>query len=202
MTFTLIIIIVTAIISYSAFNNDNLYSKLILWPNRMHTPNEYYRLLTSGFIHADWAHLIFNMLTLFFFGQSVEYQFANNGISSVLFIVLYLAGIVAASLPSFVKHKNDMYYRSLGASGGVAAVLFSFIYFSPWQTIYIFFIPIPGILAGVGYLIYAAYMSRKGRDAINHDAHFYGAIFGFVFTLLFAPDHGQMFLYQLLHPSF
>lgn len=202
MTYTLIIIIVTAIISYSAFNNDSLYNKLIMWPNRMNTPGEYYRLLTSGFIHADWAHLIFNMLTLFFFGQSVENAFAYYGMSKILFLVLYLAGIIVASLPSFMKHKNDSFYRSLGASGGVAAVLFSYIYFSPWQIIYVFFLPIPGIVAGVGYLIYAAYMSRKGRDAVNHDAHFYGALFGFVFTLLFAPDHGKMFLYQLLHPSF
>jgi membrane associated rhomboid family serine protease len=202
MSYTLIIVIVTVLISLSAFSNDALYHKLILWPKKMHQPGEYYRLLTSGFIHADYMHLIFNMLALFLFGRNVEALFMMNGMPVILFPILYLAGIVAASLPSFVKNKDNSYYRSLGASGGVSAVLFSFIYFAPWQTIYIWFIPIPGILAAVGYLIYSAYMSRRGGDNVNHDAHFWGAVFGFLFTLLFAPDHGQGFFWQLVHPTF
>jgi membrane associated rhomboid family serine protease len=202
MSYTLIIVIVTVLISLSAFSNDALYHKLILWPKKMHQPGEYYRLLTSGFIHADYMHLIFNMLALFLFGRNVEVLFMMNGMPVILFPILYLAGIVAASLPSFVKNKDNSYYRSLGASGGVSAVLFSFIYFAPWQTIYIWFIPIPGILAAVGYLIYSAYMSRRGGDNVNHDAHFWGAVFGFLFTLLFAPDHGQGFFWQLVHPTF
>jgi membrane associated rhomboid family serine protease len=202
MSYTLIIVIVTVLISLSAFRNEALYHKLILWPRKMDQPGEYYRLLTSGFIHADYMHLIFNMLALYLFGRNVEVLFMMNGMSVILFPILYLAGIVAASLPSFVKNKDNSYYRSLGASGGVSAVLFSFIYFAPWQTIYIWFIPIPGILAAVGYLIYSAYMSKRGGDNVNHDAHFWGAVFGFLFTLLFAPDHGQGFLFQLMHPSF
>jgi len=201
MSLTLIIIIVTVLISIAAFNNDDLYNRLILWPRRMDNPAEYYRLLTSGFIHADWPHLFFNMLTLYFFGREVEGAFAVIG-QPLLFIVLYLAGIVVSSLPSFMKNRNNSYYRSLGASGGVAAVLFAFVYFAPWQQIYVWFIPIPGILAGVGYLIYSATMSRKGKGNINHDAHFWGAIFGFFFTLLVSPDHGLLFLNQLLHPTF
>lgn len=202
MSHTLIIVIFTALLSLSAFNNENLYHKLILWPRKMDSPGEYYRLLTSGFIHQDYMHLIFNMLALFIFGRNVEQFYMAYGIPIVLFMVMYLVGIMVASLPSFIKHRNDSYYRSLGASGGVAAVLFSFIYFAPWAVIYIWFIPCPAILAAVGYLIYSAYMSRHGRDNVNHDAHFWGAIFGFLFTLAFAPDHGSTFMTLLLHPEF
>jgi len=202
MSYTLILILVTVLISMTAFNNESVYNRMILWPKRMDRPSEYYRLFSSGFIHADYMHLIFNMFTLFFFGRYVEELFVFNGMSRELFLALYFAGIVAASLPSFLKHRNDYYYRSLGASGGVAAVLFSFIYFAPWQIISIWFIPIPGIIAGVGYLAYSAYMAKKGGDYVNHDAHFAGAIFGFLFTLAFDPAHGRNFLDALLHPGF
>jgi membrane associated rhomboid family serine protease len=202
MSYTLIIILITAGISVMTFSNELLYNKLILWPKRMNSVGECYRLLSSGFIHADWMHLIFNMLAMFMFGRHVEDAYEAVGIGRIMFVVMYLAGIVAASLPSFVKHKDNAYYRSLGASGGVAAVLFSFVYFAPWQTIFIWFIPVPGIIAGVAYLAYSAYMSKKGPGNINHDAHFWGAVFGFVFTLAFSPDHGQIFLQQLMHPRF
>ena len=201
MSLTLIIVIITALVSISAFNNEELYNNLILWPGRMDDPKEYYRLISSGFIHADWMHLIFNMMTLWFFGSAVEGVYDNMD-KHYLFIVLYLAGILASSLPSYSKNRNNGYYRSLGASGGVSAVLFSFIYFAPWAKIYVWFIPIPGILAGVGYLVYSATMSRKGGGFINHDAHFWGAIFGFLFTLVFEPSHGMLFFQSLLHASF
>ena len=200
MSYTLILIAITVFVSLLAFKNESLYSKLILWPMIMTEPKEYYRLLSSGFIHADGMHLIFNMITLWFFGRVAESYFMMAGIPIVLFPILYLAGIVAASLPSFVKNKDNGYYRSLGASGGVAAVLFAFIYFAPWEKIYVWFIPIPGIIAGVAYLVYSAYMSKQGRGFVNHDAHFWGAVFGFVFTLLLAPDHGSNFIAQLMHP--
>jgi membrane associated rhomboid family serine protease len=201
MSLTLIIVIITALVSVSAFNNQELYNNLILWPGRMDDPKEYYRLISSGFIHADWMHLIFNMMTLWFFGSAVEGVYDNMD-KHYLFIVLYLAGILASSLPSYIKNRNNGYYRSLGASGGVSAVLFSFIYFAPWAKIYVWFIPIPGILAGVGYLVYSATMSRRGSGFINHDAHFWGAIFGFLFTLVFEPSHGVLFFQSLLHASF
>ena len=133
MSHTLILIAITVVVSLLAFRNESLTNKLILWPKIMNEPKEYYRLLTSGFIHADGMHLIFNMITLWFFGRMAEVYFVMAGIPVVMFPILYLAGIVAASLPSFVKNKENAYYRSLGASGGVAAVLFAFIYFAPWE---------------------------------------------------------------------
>jgi membrane associated rhomboid family serine protease len=201
MSVTLIIIILTALISYAAFSNDNVYNKLILWPRRMDNPAEYYRLLTSGFIHADWPHLIFNMLALYFFGENVEQYFAYLG-KPILYPLLYILGIITASLPSFAKHRNNGYYRSLGASGGVAAILFAFVYMAPWAVIYVWFIPIPAIIGAVLYLAYSAYMSRQGGDNVNHDAHFWGAVFGFLFTLVFDPTHGRIFFDQIVRPSF
>src|SRR6185312_461318 len=147
-TYTLIIAVITVLVSIAAFSNEELFNKLILWPRRMDNAAEYYRLLTSGFIHADWLHLIFNMYTFYVFGIQVERIFHSMDKHN-LFLVLYLAGIVVASLPSFIKNRNNSYYRSLGASGGVAAILFSFVYFAPWAKIWIWFIPIPGIIAGV-----------------------------------------------------
>ncbi|MBS1782033.1 MAG: rhomboid family intramembrane serine protease [Bacteroidetes bacterium] len=202
MSYTLIIVIVTVLISLAAFNNEELYQKSILWPRRMDNLKEYYRLLSSGFIHADYMHLIFNMLALFLFGRNVEFFYTASGMERSLLLIMYLTGIVAASLPSFMRHRNDVYYRSLGASGGVSAVLFSFVYFAPWQTIYVFFIPIPGVIAAVAYVVYSAYMSKQRQDNVNHDAHLWGGLYGFVFTLLFAPDHGINFFSQLLHPQF
>ncbi|MBS1772276.1 MAG: rhomboid family intramembrane serine protease [Bacteroidetes bacterium] len=201
MSATIIIVVITVIISLAAFNNGEVLNKLMLWPRRMDNPSEYYRLITSGFIHADYIHLFFNMYALYAFGRYVEEFYDEIG-HPYLFPVMYLTGIVASSLPSFAKHRNDSYYRALGASGGVSAVLFAFIYFAPWTKIYIIVFPVPGIIAAVGYLVYSAYMNKKGTDNVGHDAHFWGAVYGFLFTLLFDPTHGRIFFEQLMHPHF
>ncbi|MBE2290251.1 MAG: rhomboid family intramembrane serine protease [Chitinophagaceae bacterium] len=196
MSFTLITVIITVAISIAAFNNESLVNKLILWPRYMHDPQEYYRLLTSGFIHADWNHLIFNMVSLYFIGSSAE------SILGMGFLTLYLTGIIISSLPSFLKHRNNSYYRSLGASGGVAAIMFFFIYFAPWSKLYIIFLPIgiPAILFGVLYLVYEAYMAKKGGGTMNHDAHFWGAVYGLVYALIIDPTHGKLFINAVLNP--
>lgn len=160
MSFTLVIIIVTALVSFAAFNNDDLRNKLILWPRRMDNPAEYYRFITSGFIHSDMTHLFFNMFTLYFFGRNAEYWFNVIG-RPALYPLLYLVAIVAASIPSYLKHRNNPYYSALGASGGVSAILFCTVYIAPWTTIYVWFIPIPAIIAGVLYLVYSAYMAKQ-----------------------------------------
>ncbi len=199
-TITLILVIITVLISLAAFRDAGLTNKLILWPAKMQTPAEYYRLLSSGFIHADSMHLLFNMFTLFFIGSYVEsyYRVIDGRFS---YLLLYLAGIVVASLPSFFKHRHNHYFRSLGASGGVAAVLFSMVYISPWEGLYIFgILPIPSIVFAILYLVYSAYMSRRGGDHINHDAHFWGAVFGFVFTWIVSPQPGELFLRQITQP--
>ncbi len=203
MNYTYIIIAITAIVSIIAFNDRNTYNKLILYPYAMNTPSEYYRLLSSGFIHADWGHLIFNMVTFYSFGSNME-LICNEISNKYMYIILYLSGIVVASLPAFFKHRN----HSLGASGGVSAVLFATIYFFPWAEIGLFIIPkgIPGILYGVLFLAFSAYMSRKGSDNIAHDAHFWGSVYGFVFAFVLDLNspytHGFRFINQIMHPQF
>lgn len=199
---TIILVVATVLTSLAGFNDERLINRLILWPGRMKSAGESHRLLSSGFIHADGAHLFFNMFTLFFIGSGVEQMYEYRVDGWLMYLVLYLAGIAVSSLPSFLKHRDNPYYRSLGASGGVAAVLFASVYFSPWASIYIYFIKLPSILFAVLYLAYSVYMSRRGGDNVNHNAHFWGAIFGFLFTLAVDPDHGRSFFFQITHPDF
>lgn len=197
MTYTIIIVIATVLISIAGFSNPDIIYKLILWPARMDEPTQYYRLLSSGFIHADWNHLLFNMYALFSFGNVVE----STGIGEK-YVVLYLTGIIIASLPSFWRHRHDDYYRSLGASGGVASLIFFTIYFEPWSRIGFIFVPIgiPSIIFGVLYLGFEAYMDRRGNSRYNHNAHFWGSVYGLIFALFVDPTHGRMFLEALMDP--
>ena len=197
MSYTIIIIAITAIISIAAFSNETLLNKLILWPKVMNNPAEYYRFLSSGFIHADWNHLLFNMFTLYSFGTSLELLGFGDK-----FVILYLTGIAISSIPAYIKNRNNSYYRALGASGGVSAILFFSIYFSPWSRIGLLFIPvgIPCIIFAVLYLVYCIYMSKRGNDNIGHDAHLLGAVYGFLFALIVDPSHGVYFLNTIMHP--
>ena len=197
-TFTIIIIVITVLVSLAAFNDANLINKLILYPRIMNgDPKEYYRFLTSGFIHGDFNHLLFNMFTLYSFGRVVE-EFMGSG---QMFLLLYLSGIIISSLPAFFKNRNNSQYRALGASGGVSSILFFSIYFAPWSKIGIMFLPgIPAILFGVLYIIYCIYMSKRGNDNIGHDAHLMGALYGLLFALILDPTHGQLFMQAIFHP--
>ena len=203
MTITFIIIIITVLASLAAFRDVALFNKLIFWPYHMKgRPAQYYRFLTSGFIHADYNHLMFNMISLYFFGSAIEETMGDVG----MIIVLYLTGIIVSSVPAFIKHINHNYYRSLGASGGVSALVFFTIYHSPWSKIGFLFLPprlgIPSILFAVLYLAYSAWMNKKGMDNVGHDAHMTGAVYGFLFAVAIDPTHGMSFIDQLTHPVF
>ncbi|HSC53084.1 MAG TPA: rhomboid family intramembrane serine protease [Phnomibacter sp.] len=200
MSHTLIIIIVTALISFSAFSNAKMYNDLIMYPPAINR-GQYYRLLTSGFLHADTMHLIFNMLTLWFFGSVLEPYFAKN-FGQFSFLIFYLVAIIVSDIPTYLKHRNSSSYASLGASGGVSAILFAFIILAPWSTIYIWFLPVPAIVFGVVYLVYSQYMAKKGADNINHDAHFWGAMFGIVGLLLLDKEAISHFIDAIQHPQF
>ena len=188
---TLIIIITTTLISITAFGSETLFSKFLFSPYQVYHRREFYRLVTHGFLHADWMHLIINMFVLFSFGNNVEYWFRylkNTGYIDhpvLVYCFLYFGGIVVASLISLVKHRNNYSYNSVGASGAVSAVVFTSIFFAPLDRLYFFAaIPIPGIVFAVLYLVYSSIMSSRNRDNINHDAHFAGAVYGFIFPVL------------------
>lgn len=198
---TFLLIGITVLVSWQAFNNPRLLQRLILWPPAIERNRQYERLVTHGFIHADGQHLLFNMITLFFFGRVIEPVFVAQ-IGVLGFVAFYLSAIVMAIMPTYFRHQHDSHYRSLGASGAVSAVLFSYILFAPWSLIFVFFLPVPAILYAVAYIGYSIWMDRRGGDNINHSAHLWGAAYGVMFTLLMEPDVLGHFGRQVLQPSF
>ena len=197
---TYIILAVTVAVSIACFNNYSLFNKLSYSPYRMTHSGEWYRIVTHGFVHADWTHLIVNMFTFLSFGVYVENWFTGLGFSGASFLLLYFGGMIAASIYDLWKYRYNVYYTSIGASGAVSAILFTAIFLNPWDKIYFFaIVPIPGIVFGFVYLFYCQYMAKRGGDNINHNAHFYGAVFGLVFPILLEPRLFNMFVQQLLH---
>lgn len=189
---TVIIVVISVAASLYAWNKPEILHKWIFNPYTVRSRKEYWRFITSGFIHQDYMHLFFNMFTLYFFGSVIEQYYAavfgpTTGI--IYYVVLYLVAIVVSDITTYVKHKNDPSYNSLGASGGVAAVVFSAIMFDPTSNIYLFaIIPIPGFILGALFIIYSYQRSQQMRDRINHDAHLFGALFGVVFTIALEPN--------------
>lgn len=192
---TYIIIAVTVAVSLACFSNGQLFDKLSLKPYRVVHAREWYRVISHGFVHADWVHLFVNMFTFWSFGQYIESAFQYLGFGQWSFLVLYFGAMIVASVSDLIRFRNAAWYTSIGASGAVSAVLFTAILLNPWDKILLFaVIPIPGILFGVLYLAYCQYMARQGGDNINHNAHFYGAVFGLVFPILLEPQLFRMFL--------
>jgi membrane associated rhomboid family serine protease len=203
---TILFVAITILISLLAFNNNDLFRKLQFNPYQVYHRKEYYRLLTHGFIHADWVHLAINMFVLYQFGKNIEGIFDSLGdqgfmhYPKIWFSFFYLSSIVVASLTTLKKHRDHIWYNAVGASGGVSAILFCFIFFCPFETLSLYgIIPLPGIIMGILYLIYSQYMSRRDKDHINHDAHFVGAVYGFLFPLLIHYQLIWIFLNQILH---
>ncbi len=198
---TLVIIGITVLVSLAAFNNEKLIDRLIFWPPAIARGGEYQRFVTHGFIHADGAHLLFNMITLYFFGGATE-TLIEAKLGTFGFYIFYLSAIIVAILPTYWKHRDDSRYRSLGASGAVSAVLFVFILLQPWSMILVFFIPMPAIVYAVIYVAYTIYADRRGRDSINHSAHLWGGAFGVAAILVLEPNILGHFLRQLGNPTF
>ncbi|MDE2307541.1 MAG: rhomboid family intramembrane serine protease [Xanthomonadaceae bacterium] len=200
MPITLVIIAITCIVSFMAFNNSRLMNDLILWPPAITRQREYHRLVTYGVVHADFGHLLFNMFTLFFFGRAVE-GFFTDRLGTFGFVLFYIGGLVASILPTYLKNRDNPKYRSLGASGAVSAVLFTYVLFSPWSRIIVLVIPMPAIVYAVLYTVYSIYMDRRGQGNVNHSAHLWGAAYGVLFTLLVEPRVLPYFLNALSHPG-
>jgi len=200
---TTIIIVLTSIISFLAFNNPRLMDALIFWPPAVSMRHQYYRFVSCGLIHANIMHLAFNMITLYFFGKALEESYMGMlGLEHYYFTILYVLALIFANIPTYLKHRDDYNYRSLGASGAVCAVLFAFILLRPWDTIFLYFIKMPAIIYALLFLGYSVYMSRKGGDNVNHDAHLWGALFGIIFTIAVRPGVMTSFINELSHPHF
>ena|ERR1700743_2356513 len=186
---------ITIAISLLAFSNDTLYDKMILHPYDVSRGKKLYTLITSGFIHADYMHLFFNMFSYFFFAFQLEATLGHWQ-----FALLYIVSMVLSDLPSVAKHKNDLWYRSLGASGAISAVVFGYIMFNPLNSMYLMLIPIPipAIIFGVLYLVYCSYASKRGQGNINHDAHLFGALSGVMITVILVPQVVPYFFHTII----
>ncbi len=178
--------------------SPRIIERNLLRPYYLLRDRRYDTLITKGFVHADFFHLLFNMMTLYFFGPHLE-----RTIGTVKFVVLYFIGLLVASLGTFFRRRRDPNYASLGASGAINTVLFAFIVYYPLTRIYVFFsIPIPATLYAVLFLAYSWYSSRQANDNVNHDAHFDGAIAGLLFVLLTEPSAYSEALAQLTGRGF
>jgi membrane associated rhomboid family serine protease len=190
---TLVLIGLTCAVSWLAWQSAAVMQRLILWPPAIARRGEVHRLLSYGFVHADGMHLLFNMITLFFFGGLVERAYAP-AFGAFGYVVFYLGALLVSILPSYLRHRRDPDYRSLGASGAVAAVLFAFILVQPWAIIYVFVVPMPALLFALLYVGYSIWMDRRGGDNVNHSAHLWGAGYGFIVGLVLQPGALQRWL--------
>jgi membrane associated rhomboid family serine protease len=197
---SILLIAVTIIISLAAWQKPDWMGKMLMNPYRIQHRNEYWRFISSGFIHADFMHLFFNLFSFFFFGVQLEQIFNEKfpSIASELYIAFYVLAIVAADLPTFLKHKNNPNYNSLGASGAVSAVIFAGILFFPLDPIYLFgVLEIPGIIYAGLFTWYSIEMDKRSRDFVNHSAHLYGGLFGIMAMTLLYPQVWISFVEQI-----
>jgi len=187
ISITLIIIIATSIISFIAFNNHKLLDQFIFYPPAVRR-GQIYRFFSCGLIHADFGHLIFNMISLYLFGEAVESKFmeAFGPIGRLVYLGMYVLALAVSVIPTYINNKDNYHYRSLGASGAVSAVIFAGILFFPLARLGLFFIPIyvAGFLFGIIYLFVSGWLDKRGGGNINHSAHIFGALFGVGFTII------------------
>lgn len=188
----LIMLITTSLSLYALYRSNEILYKFILHPYSLVREKKYYTIITSSFLHGDFFHLLFNMLSFYFFGPQIEYW-----VGTLNFLIIYFGSMIIADIPTILKHKNNYNYRSLGASGAVSGIIFSFIVFQPFGIIYAFFIPMPSIVFAILFLLYGWWMERRGIDFINHSAHNWGAIAGFIITIIIIPGAFNHFINHL-----
>lgn len=201
MTITYTLIGITVLVSMYAFNNEGILRGFMMNPYMIASRKQYYRFVTSGFIHKDHMHLLLNMVSFYFFGGVIERVFKSlfGEVGGLYFILLYLIAIVVSDLPTFVKHRSNPGYNSLGASGGVAAVIFAFIILLPLEKICLYFaLCMPGFILGTLYIVFSYYQGRKANDGINHDAHLYGALFGLIYCIILYPASLPNFIEKVM----
>ena len=201
---TLMLVLIISLTSVMAFYNKEVIEQFQFNAFKIYHRKQFYRLLSHALVHANWEHLVVNMVVLWSFGAVVEHHFEMNfgGNSSYYYLALFIGSVIFSSFWSLVKQRNNYYYNAVGASGAVSAVLFAAIFFNPWESIYFFgILPMPGIIFGLLYLYYSYYMSRRKMDNIGHETHFLGAIIGFCTPMLIRPSLFWDFVNLLFSPS-
>lgn len=202
MSLTVILCVVIFAVSVWAWNSPAIFQKLVHYPYLESRDKSYYRLLTSIFLHGSWLHLLVNLFVFWTFGQAIESQFAylfGPQLGKINFILLFIFSGVISDLPTTFKYRDQPSFRSVGASGAISGIMFSYVLFYPLENLYLYgIIPIPGIIAGVLYLWYSNYAAKKEGARIDHNAHFYGAVSGLVITILLYPPVVLSFFRDLM----
>jgi membrane associated rhomboid family serine protease len=188
---TIILIFTIAISVYALYFKPSLIEKGVLKPYLIVRGKSLGSIFSNGFLHANAMHLIFNIMTFYFFAFPLE-----KTIGSLSFLILYFGSLIIADIPSIIKYRNDPSYASLGASGAISGVVFSMILFYPFSGLYIFPIPfpLPAFVFGILYLAWSYYSSKHYEDIINHSAHFWGALAGIILTIILEPQSIFIFI--------
>ena len=211
---TLLLTLFTGLVSWQAFSNVNLFERWLFSPYLVKHNKEYKRIFTHALIHANWPHLIFNMIAFYSFGRNIEIVFSDEMIfrsvfppsihywgktaGQVFYLLLYIGGIAFATIPAFQKHSNSETYRAVGASGGVSAVMMASAVLFPTSEIYFFLaLPMPAFIWAIVFLFLEDYLSKRGGTNIAHDAHIWGAIFGVAFIALLNVEFIPLFFDQV-----
>lgn len=188
---------IIGVVTYYAWQKPTVQQGFMLNPYLVRTHQQYHRLITSGFVHNNGMHLFLNLFTLYFFGGAIEkiFYIYFGELGNLLYLSLLITAIIVANIPSFIKHRYDPNYNSLGASGGVSALVLAFILFDPLRDLCLYaLLCLPGYILGVLFIIYSIVMSRRGQDHINHDAHLFGALYGLIFILILRPSTLKSFI--------
>lgn len=200
LSHTLLLIIITVAVSLLAFTNRSVMERAVFYGPAIKR-GQFDRFITYGFVHGDGFHLLFNMITLYFFGRVLE-SFYRQYAFDMGFALFYIGGLIVSIIPSYLKYKNNPQWYSLGASGAISAILFAFILFAPWQIIWVFVIPVPAIIFAVLYVAYSIWAEKRGNSGTNHSAHLWGAAYGLIMTIILEPKIALHFINALLHPNF
>ncbi len=198
---TFIILAATILVSWRAFEQSALFEKLLHSPYRVKHQKQYYRVFSHMLVHADGIHLALNMFVFYSFGRVLESIFAlnwGNVTGGLLFVALYALGGAAATLPSIRKHSDNYGYNSVGASGGVSALLMAYMILFPLNQIAFFFIPMPAFIGVFVFFLLEHFMKRNVRSNIAHDAHIWGALFGIAFIAVVVPNSIPRFISQVM----